>query len=175
MSLLHEVERILTAAAYDARMSTEPRSSLYFEDYNILGFCAEYETVESLIASWLRNQETFLTIHAPSLRRASQKAWNCYTIHLTPALPTESELRQLLAIEEDFRSTRKIARGGVSTPSDLTRTLYPVLPIQNLVQLQSAVKPPDLSERLRWPAPAIKALLGNGSPNDILDLLQEQR
>src|ERR1035441_1156491 len=148
MSLLHDVEAVLLAAGYDTRMAPEPGNPLYFEDYSIFGFCVAYETVEDLITTWLRNQENFLTLHAPSLRQASQKAWNCYAVHVTAAAATERELRELLNIEEDFRSTRKIARAGLSTAGDLTRALYPLLPIQNIVRLRGEATTKDLSERL---------------------------
>jgi len=154
---------------------TNSRGEPYFEDYSLFGCCVVYETVEALLATWPRNHETFLTLHAPSLRRASQKAWNCYSVHLTVAAASALEIRQLFSVEEDLRSTRKIARAGLSTSSDLTRALYPLLPIQNIVRLRGEATSNDLSGRLRWPVGAIRALIGNGTPNDVLDLLLEEK
>ena len=175
MSLLHDAEAVLDSAGYETHIAVEPENSLYFEDYSIFGFCVVYETIEALAATWLGNQERFLALHAPSLRRASQKAWNCYSIHLTGAPASGLQVRGLFSIEEDLRSTRKIARVDLSTSSDLSRALYPLLPIQNMIRLRGEAANTDLSVRLRWPTGAIKALIGNGSPNDILDLLLEER
>ena len=44
--------------------------------------------------------------------------------------------RELLSIEEDFQSTRKIAQSNLMSPADVTRALLPLLPIQNLVELR---------------------------------------
>ena len=175
MSLLHDVEAVLIAAGYETRLASDPKGLVYFEDDSLFGFCVTYDSVADLAANWLASQETFLTTHAPSLRRANQKAWNCYAVHLTQTRPTDEELRQLFEIEEDFRSTRKIARAGVSSTGDLTRALYPLLPVQNVVRIRGGDHNKDLSERLHWPSGAVRALLGNGVPHDILDLLLEDK
>jgi hypothetical protein len=175
MSLLHDVEAVLITAGYETRLASEPKGSVYFEDDSIFGFCVTYPSVADLLANWLGNQERFLVTNAPSLRRANQKAWNCYAVHLTQPRPADEEVRQLFDIEEDFRSTRKIARAGIASASDLMRALYPLLPIQNVVRIRGGDSTKDLAERLHWPAGAVRALLGRGVPSDILDLLLEDK
>lgn len=175
MSLLHDVEAVLITAGYETRLAPEPKESVYFEDDSIFGFCVTYPSVADLLANWIGNQERFLVTNAPSLRRANQKAWNCYAVHLTQARQDDEELRQLLEIEEDFRSTRKIARASVASAGDLTRALYPLLPIQNVVRIRGGNSNQDLAERLHWPAGAVRALLGRGSASDTLDLLLDDK
>jgi len=174
MSLLHDVEAVLITAGYETRLASEPKGSVYFEDDSIFGFCVAYPSVAELLAGWLPNQERFLVTNAPSLRRANQKSWNCYAVHLTQTRPSDEEVRRLFEIEEDFRSTRKIARAAVASAGDLTRALYPLLPIQNVVRIRGGDANKELAERLHWPAGAVRALLGRGTPSDILDLLLEE-
>lgn len=171
MDLLHDVEAVLVGSGYETRVASAPENSLYFEDESLFGYCLIHRSVAELIANWSSSQDIFLTTHAPSLRRADQKAWNCYSVHLTDVRATTEELRDLFAIEEDFRSTRKIARAGIASTADLTRALFPILPLQNTVRIRSTDSQKDLSARLHWPAAATRALLGTGSVHDILELL----
>jgi hypothetical protein len=143
-----------------------------FEDHSLLGFVAEYDSIRNLFEGWKKTEEVFLKVHAPSLRRADQKAWNCYSVHITSAVATESESRSLLAIEEDFKSTRKIARAALSSRKDLIHALGPLLPLQSLVTPERQVLQRDLQGRFHdWPQVAVDALLGDSTTEDILTLL----
>src|SRR5437016_1545841 len=135
MSLLQIAESVLLGTNYDVGRTGRERPSVYFEDYSLFGLLVVYDSVSELIADWRKEQDVFLNKHAPLLRNASQKAWNCYTVHLTSASATLQETEVLISIEEDFASTRKIARGSIITTADMIAALLPVLPIQNPVSM----------------------------------------
>ena len=174
MSLLQQVDRILRVAGYRIQVSADRSSTIYFEDYSLFGFCTVYDSVGSLLQSWNNDQNEFLQKHAPFLRQAQRKAWNCYAVHLTAASAGDAETQALFDIEENFTSTRKIARANLVTESDVQRTLYPLIPIQNLLKMQASQSGSDISQRFHdWPPSVLKALLGTGSAEDIVDLLLE--
>jgi hypothetical protein len=64
---------------------------------------------------------------------------------LTPEEAEGPDERGVLAIEEDLRATRKIARCGIKTKTDVTHALHPVLPLQQSTVLSDE----DVLERLR--------------------------
>ena len=174
MSLEQQVDRCLRAAAYRIRTSARQPSTIYFEDYSLFGFCTVYDSVGLLLDDWNRNQDEFLQKNAPFLRLAAQKAWNCYTVYLTEAHPTDAEAQALFDIEESFASTRKIARGNVVTETDVQRALYPLIPIRNLLKMQTSQSDLDITRRFHdWPDAGVKALLGDGTAEDIVELLLE--
>lgn len=174
MPLMQHIERCLRDAQYEVQFPTDDSSLIYFEDHSLFGFAVVYPTVEVLLQSWKGKQDDFLRAHAPFLRAAARKAWNCYTVHLTDATASEVEQQALFDIEEDFTSTRKVARAEVATAFDVCRALYPLLPIQNLLKMQESNTDTDIFHRLHdWPAGALKALMGNGTAEDIVELLVE--
>jgi hypothetical protein len=173
MSLISDIETILKKAGYRIESYSETPSSIAFEDDSVFGFVVEYETVGELFDGWKKAEQTFLRLNAPSLQKAAQKAWNCYSVHLTSAKGSELQVRSLLAIEEDFGSTRKIARSGLSSRKDITHALAPLLPMQNSLDSgqQSSV---DLASRLReWPQAALRALAADAAVEEIVMLLLE--
>ena len=172
MSLLRDIDTVLQNAGYRVLSSASNPAILYFEDHSLVGLVAAYPTTDDLLSNWRKTQDTFLQGHAMVLRAAAQKAWNCYTVHLTQEGARPDQLQHLFNIEEDFTSTRKIARAGITTQTDVSRALYPLLPVQNLVQMHTSSEAADLGVRLHdWPAPAITALLGNARFDDVLELL----
>ncbi len=172
MPLLPEVEALLSTAGYRTAHNSALVSSITFEDDILFGFVVEYDTVGSLQENWASAEQNFLNLHAPSLRRAEQKAWNCYSVHITGDTGSEADIRCLLAIEEDFRSTRKIARAGVASRKDLVRAFAPVLPLENVITHGLQPTAPDLKGRLHeWPLPAVEALAGHGTVDEIMAFL----
>jgi len=173
---MQQVDRHLRAAGYRSQIIGDSLSTIYFEDYSLFGFCTVYESVDSLLQNWNGDQNNFLQRHAPFLRMAPRKAWNCYTLYLTEASAADAEVQALFDIEENFTSTRKIARAGLVTESDVQRTLYPLIPIQNLLKMQSSKADLDITQRFHdWPADALKALLEAGTAEDIVNLLLEAK
>ena len=175
MPLSQQVNDILSASGYSVERADRAGDELHFEDYSLFGYVRVYESVRSLLDNWRTDQDRFLSSHAPFLRKAQHKAWNCYAIYLTEAeLETNLKLR-LLEIEEDFVSTRKIARTGVTTEDAVRRALYSLLPLQNSVAAKVNTGESDLTARLHdWPSEAIKALFGLGTAEDIIELLLEK-
>jgi hypothetical protein len=172
MSLLPDVESLLSKAGYRMMRNSAVPSSVAFEDDSLFGFVVEYDTINSLQEGWKKAEQVFLTLHAPSLRRADQKAWNCYSIHITSDVGSESDIRSLLPIEEDFKSTRKIARAALSSRKDLIHALAPLLPLQNVIAPERQASQPDLKERLHeWPASVVEALSGDATSDEIVALL----
>jgi hypothetical protein len=126
--MLLDTELILRDAGFKVERRTES-NSLIFESANLLGFVCQYQAAADLIERWSADQARFLKQHAAKLRTDPLKAWNIYSIFITPE-PVDSEQKQQLEdIEEDFNSTRKIARGGIGGRSELQRALLPILPI----------------------------------------------
>lgn len=172
MSLLPDVETILTKAGYHTARTSAVPACLAFEDVSLFGFIVEYDSILALMDGWKKSEQVFLTLHAPSLRRAGEKAWNCYSVHFTSETASESEMRTLLAIEENFKSTRKIARAGLTSRKDLTHALSPLLPLQNVITPERQRSQPDFKGRFHeWPDAATEALAGDASSDEILALL----
>jgi hypothetical protein len=175
MSLISDVETLLKKAGYRITPYSEMPSSIAFEDDSVFGFVAEYDSVRELRDGWKKAEQNFLALHAPSLQKAAQKAWNCYSVHITSGKGSEEEVRSLLTIEEDFGSTRKIARSGLLSRKDLSHALAPLLPLQNIIdsgQQSSA----DLEGRLHeWPQAAVHALASDAKVDEIVMLLLEEK
>lgn len=67
-----------------------------------------------------------------------------YTILLATDVPPLDLVGTLFSIEDDFRGTRKIARAGLLTKTDVATALSPILTLRNL----STVTPVDANRRL---------------------------
>ena len=175
MRLVLDVEEILQESHYSCLTSDSSIDMLLFEDENLLGAVAVFESPEILLAKWVSVQQSFLESNAPHLRRAAEKSWNCYMVLLCPE-PIAKELESRLAvIEEDFVSTRKIARCGLSTKEDVRRALLPLLPLQQIVTVGGNMQP-DLRSRLtELPSDALAALFGTSSPPEIAAMLLEEK
>jgi hypothetical protein len=73
----------------------------------------------------------------------------------------------LLAIEEDFASTRKIAKARIASRRDLIQALAPLLSVQNGIGIGIQDAPPNPTERFRdWPKAALEALSGGSQSDD---------
>src|SRR5208283_3553893 len=118
MNMFDEATNILEAAGYRAKCHIERHQILYFEDVSLFGFITLFDSVSALLSNWQREQDEFLKRNANRIRD-SVKAWNAYSIFLTQSECAAENRAHLLAIEEDFRGTRKIARSSVVTRQDL--------------------------------------------------------
>jgi hypothetical protein len=144
MSLLDDARKTLESAGYST-LSSPSTDLFYFEDSSLLGIVWHAPSVPALLDGWRSRQDSFLNERDRSLRRANEKSWNVYCVALTEDEPTPENLLRLAQIEDDFSGTRKIARAGVRAPSQLTRALLPLLPIQNRLSLSGT----DSIERLQ--------------------------
>jgi hypothetical protein len=145
MDIGTQAEVILREAGYD----TWPWlggdvPAICFENEAVLGFLHAFESGEALLSGWRDVQHAALARHAAALRIAGAKAWNVYSVFLTrePSPPLAHDIER---IEEDFSLTRKIARAGVHTATDLTKVLLPLLPIRS----QPVISETDYERRLR--------------------------
>jgi hypothetical protein len=169
MNILEEAKRILETNEYF--VSPLSASSFQFEDEALMGFVMEAPLTE-IVSSWSAQQDQFIRDKASFLRKSALKSWNLYSVFLTTDLPDEEARKSVARIEEDFRATRKIVQTGVATVSDVQRALYPLIPIQNAIDISAE----DLKQKLRsrlsaLPAAALQALLD--SEKNERDLLRE--
>ena len=88
---------------------------------------------------------------------------------LTSDTPTDDDQKRLIAIEEDFRASRKIVHTAIETASDVMRSLYPFIPIQNVAPLEGTDSILKLRSRLsRLPEQAVEVLLDERISDDAL-------
>ena len=163
------VARRLLVAGYDVTSTT---SHVRFEDASVLGFVAEFATVAALLDEWKNAEETFLREHAVELRRDRRKAWNVYSILLTHERASAEQTERLIAVEENFQATRKIARAGITIDRDIDNALGVLLPIRHRVSLSSENALDLLRSRLSaLPPSAVHSILAGGNREDIADAL----
>jgi hypothetical protein len=144
MNLLAEARRLLEGSKYKT-FSAVGSDVFYFEDSSLLGFVWIASSPAVLLEQWRRLQDSFLREKDLQLRQSKDKSWNAYSVLLTEPDVSGNQGNEFLKIEEDFRGTRKIAKAGLHTISQLTRALLPLLAIQNLVELERD----DSKQRLR--------------------------
>ncbi len=169
MTILDMVDRRLSLAGYDVTLTS---SHVRFEDASVLGFVAEFVSVAALLDDWKHAEENFLREHAAELRRDRRKAWNVYSILLTHERASAEQTKRLIAVEENFRATRKIARDGVTIERDIDNALGVLLPIRHRVSLSSENALDLLRNRLSaLPPAAVHSMLLGGNGEDIADAL----
>lgn len=169
MSILDMAARRLSAAGYDVTSTT---GNVRFEDASVLGFVAEFASVAALLDEWIHAEETFLREHAVELRRDRRKAWNVYSILLTQERASAEQTKRLIAVEENFQATRKIARAGIAIDRDIDNALGVLLPIRHRVSLSSENALDLLRDRLSaLPPSAVHSMLVGGNGEDIADAL----
>jgi hypothetical protein len=145
MDILREAHSILSLAGYHVSQVNDAKSAFEFEDSVLYGFVTLRAKPEDIISTWESTQDDFLSRNAASIRHAPEKAWNAYSIFLSVGEPPDEIRCALLKIEEDFRGTRKIARGAIENPDDITKALLPLLPLRNV----AAVEAQDFQQRLK--------------------------
>jgi hypothetical protein len=142
---------------------------LYFEDSSLLGIVHTFEDVQTILTDWRAVQETFLKNNAPRFVLDTLKAWNLYTILLTPGLASDSSA--LSHVEEDFTATRKVARAGVVSLKHVVVALSPVLPFQRLVTVGVVETTKRLGDRLASIHPSLRDL-SSAPPASLADALE---
>lgn len=176
MDILSQAERLLREAGYRTRLLPVASSHvLCFEDDVAIGFLREFESAATLIETWRYLERSDVVRHALQLRSAAGKAWNVYSVFLTGVTISPSQSSDVDRIEEDFSSTRKIARGGIASPADLEQALLPVLPIRSLTTFVSAA---DYESRLRshlnfLPPELLESVLRNVTATEIVRRIGE--
>lgn len=169
MNLLQEVRRTLQLNGYRVAAARDAVDQIQFEDDSLMGFVWEARTGAAIVANWRQKQDDFLRRNASKLRSSEFKSWNIYGVFLTVEGVSSIESTELKEIEEDFRATRKIARAGIETSSQLLNALYPFIPIQRLVPFDAENPSERLKEKLdKLPRNAVQALFDQTADNQEL-------
>jgi hypothetical protein len=173
MDIYRQAEALLRRAGYrTSRGATSTPIVLSFEDHVIVGFLGVFETAAKLLAEWRGVERANLVRYARQLRSAPDKAWNVYSVFFTEDPGTDQDSIESDRIEEDFSSTRKVVRLGVSTMADLERALLPVLPLKALTTFTPEDYEIGLRDRLRFlPDNVLHALFGLQNPDEIARLM----
>ncbi len=158
-SIILDARAILESSGYRTVAPTVANNLLYFEDESVIGVCHAVETVQDLMRDWQMLQDRFIRENTQRLLLDSLKAWNCYSVYLASEPCAPAHLTKLYAIEEDFRSTRKIVRAGVVGRADVEAGLAPLLPLRRILSLASDDVNGRLAERLGGTGSPLRALL----------------
>ena len=125
-----------------------------------------------LLNGWKEAEDAFLRDRASGLRRDRRKAWNVYSIFLTPERAFAAQERDLVLVEENFQATRKIARAGIATDRDIENALGVLFPIRYRVSLRSENALGLVTSRLSaLPSGAVRSLLDGGSGEELCECL----
>jgi hypothetical protein len=142
-----------------------------FENAALMGFIHVFDTADVLLDTWRANQQAALARHAASLRGAGAKAWNVYSVFLTPD-QDDRRGREIERIEEDFSLTRKIAKASITTPNDVEKALLPLLSIRSKPLLGASNFETRLRTRLKdIPPDAVTAFLKEITPAEVARIL----
>lgn len=172
MDILTQTEILLRDAQYETWAWTGSAGPVTcFENAALMGFVHVFNSADALLGTWKENQQIALARHAASLRGAGAKAWNVYSVFLTP--DQDARLgREIERIEEDFSLTRKIARASITTPDDAEKALLPLLPIRSKPSLGASNFETRLRTRLKdIPPDAVTAFLSETAPAEIARIL----
>lgn len=172
MDIFTQVEIVLRDAQYETwTWAGSAGPVTCFENAALIGFVHVFDTADALLGDWKANQQVALARHAASLRGAGAKAWNVYSVLLTPDQDPRRG-RDIERIEEDFSLTRKIARASVTTTEDVEKALLPLLSIRSKPLLGASNFETRLRTRLKdIPPDAVTAFLNDTSPAEVARIL----
>jgi len=172
MDIFTQAEILLRDANYETWSwtgSTGPVTC--FENVALMGFVYVFDTADALLSTWSENQQVALARHAASLRGAGVKAWNVYSVFLTPDQDARRG-REIERIEEDFSLTRKIARASIITTDDVEKALLPLLSVRSKPLLGASNFETRLRARLKdVPPEAVTAFLNEATPAEVARIL----
>ena len=168
------VSTLLSQAGYSvSAMDSAQGSATMFENDTVLGFVLYYLDAETLVTNWSQDSTRVLKQAQFALRRAGEKAWNTYLVLLADEVTDYVENIILGDIEENLVGTRKIARAGASSPTELRNALLPLLAIQNPPKLEKVdmeaeirLRTSELSKEL------VDGFLSHASDAVLLQLLE---
>lgn len=158
-SVILDARSVLEIAGFRVALIPDTRPSLYFEDKSVLGVLFVTDTVGEILSDWRSLQDQFIRRNSSHLMLDPLKAWNLYSIFLTPDVASASELSKLSLVEEDFRSTRKIVRAGVIGMPDVETSLGALIPLRRILSLAPDDIKQRLGDRLGGPGAPLHALL----------------
>jgi hypothetical protein len=156
------------------RIAVNNRDALAFEDSTVLGFLFVYADSSELLKAWREDSNCAIANYQLGLRRAGQKAWNTYVVLLAEQAADHNDLVALAWIEEDLSGTRKIARSGVKSSSDLRAALLTLLPLQSAPKLDAVDLVAEIRHRTtELPGRAIDAFVSNVEASVVLQVLEQ--
>lgn len=172
MDIFTQAEILLRDTQYETWTWTGSAGSVTcFENAALMGFIHVFDTADALLSTWRANQQVALARHAASLRGAGTKAWNVYSVFLTPDQEVRRR-REIERIEEDFSLTRKIAKASITTPDDVEKALLPLLSIRSKPLLGASNFETRLRTRLKdIPPEAVTAFLKESTPAEVARIL----
>lgn len=172
MDIFTQAEILLRDAQYETWTWTGSAGQVTcFENAALMGFVYVFDTADALLDTWSAIQQSALARHAPSLRGAGAKAWNVYSVFLTPDQDARRG-REIERIEEDFSLTRKIARASITTLDDVEKALLPLLSIRSKPLLGASNFETRLRTRLKDISPdAVTAFLNETTPTEVARIL----
>ncbi|MCG8405480.1 MAG: hypothetical protein MI923_09810 [Phycisphaerales bacterium] len=136
-----------------------------------MGVLYELASLEKLFDHWKELQDSFLATHAQQFTTAPSKAWNIYSVYITSQVADIPARSELMAIEEDFQSTRKLARAAIITRRDLDSALLPLLPIRHVPSLTAEDADEELRRRLREIEENAQLFAAETQPSEIVQRL----
>lgn len=175
MDVYKEAQLLLREARYKTT-GNDAQMMISFEDSSLAGFIFVISDVKKLLSSWSTLEKDALKTFSEQIRNADEKAWNLYSIFLTPQSVSidSSELHDIEMIDETFQYTRKIARAGIKSKDDLKMALLPLLPIRDQgVSTNDNFKSRVNSHLAEFPSTALEAFHGNASAEDVAKILAE--
>ena len=175
MNIIDESRGLLEISGYKTKYSELEANFLYFEDDSLLGFVISFSTTDNLLKYWKEKSDKFLMKNADRLRSNPRKAWNIYSIFLTTEEPASPIFNELLEIEDNLQSSRKIARSNIKTREDLLYALYPIIPIQNRVVLQPENFIERVRDRISLGERTLTAFLGASDAEEVANFLIEEK
>ena len=173
MDIDTQIEIVLREAGYATFPWTGGRVPVVcFEDEVVVGFAHVFPSFTDMLSGWQDVQNLSLARYGASLRVGGRKAWNVCSVFLTAGQADTKQVRAAGRIEEDFVTTRKIARADIRSPVELRRALLPLLPLQNSPSLEAV----DLRERVRtrskdMPATVLEGFIGSATAADVAKML----
>src|SRR5260370_7023690 len=104
--LLSSLQIILQEAGYQTWLTPVDRlTAVCFEDEAVIGIANIFEEVPTLLNRWRSVETTFLNRFAPHLREAEDKAWNVYSVFLSPAIPHKPQTKELRPLKQNLNQT----------------------------------------------------------------------
>lgn len=173
MDIFTQAEILLRDAQYETWTWTGSAGpATCFENAALMGFVHVFDTADTLLCTWRASQQVALARHAATLRAAGVKAWNVYSIFLTPDQDAR-RTREIERIEEDFSLTRKIARSSIITTDDIEKALLPLLSLRAKPMLGVSNFETRLRTRLKdIPSEAVTAFTNNATtPAEVARIL----
>lgn len=172
MDISTQAEILLRDAQYETWTWTGQAGAVTcFENAALMGFIHVFDTADALLSTWTATQQLSLARHAALLRGAGAKAWNVYSVFLTPDQDARRG-REIERIEENFSLTRKIARYSIKSAVDVENALLPLLSVRFKPLLGASNFETRLRLRLKDLSPdAVTAFLNETSPTEVARIL----